>query len=65
MEKKSETQSHRPRGFGGFGPPPTGAPGEKARDFKGTIKKLVRHLKPYTWQLVVVLVFVIASTAFA
>ncbi len=65
MDKKPETQSHRPRGFGGFGPPPTGAPAEKARDFKGTIKKLVQHLKPYTWQLVVVLVFVIASTAFA
>lgn len=64
MDKKPETQS-RSRGFGGFGPPPTGAPAEKARDFKGTIKKLVHHLKPYTWQMSVVLVFVIASTVFA
>ncbi len=64
MDKKPEAQS-RSRGFGGFGPPPTGAPAEKARDFKGTIKKLVHHLKPYTWQMSVVLVFVIASTVFA
>ena len=65
MEKKTESQSHRSRGFGGFGGGPIGAPSEKARDFKGTIKKLASHLKPYWWQMTVVLVFVIASTAFA
>ncbi len=65
MEKKPESQSHRPRGFGGFGGGPVGAPAEKARDFKGTIKKLADHLKLYRWQMAVVLLFVIASTAFA
>jgi ATP-binding cassette subfamily B protein len=65
MEKKTESQSHRSRGFGGFGGGPVSAPVEKARDFKGTIKKLASHLKPYWWQMTVVLVFVIASTAFA
>lgn len=70
MEKDSSAvkpaQSNRPRGFGGFGGHgPAGAPTEKARDFKGTIKKLAGHLKPYKWQMALVLVFVIASTVFS
>lgn len=67
MDKKPESQSpsNRVRGFGGFGSGPVGAPVEKARDFKGTIKKLAGHLKPYRWQMAIVLLFVIASTVFA
>ncbi len=38
--------------------------GEKARDFKGTMAKLVRYLSPYKWQFVVVMVFSVASTVF-
>lgn len=64
MEKGTREPTQRRQGpmFGGG---PIGAPAEKAKDFKGTIKKLMHHLQPYRWQLLVVLVFVIASTAFA
>jgi len=47
------------------GPAPVGMPTEKAKDFKGTIKKLAQHLKPYWWQMALVFTFAIASTAFA
>lgn len=36
----------------------------KAKDFKGSIKKLLRYLKPYALQLIVVVIFAIASTVF-
>lgn len=39
--------------------------GEKAKDFKGTLKKLgQKYLKRYKWQLVIVFIFAIASTIF-
>lgn len=64
MEKPVKP-AKQPR-MGGFGGPgPVGAPAEKAKDFKGTAKKLALHLKPYWWQIALVLVFAIASTAFA
>ena len=56
------TKPPRRGGFGG-GHGPMGAPGEKAKDFKGTVKRLVKTLRPYKWSLLVVLVFVVASTA--
>ncbi len=40
-------------------------PGEKAKDFKGTMKTLMKYLKPYTGRLIVVLVCAIASTVFS
>jgi ATP-binding cassette subfamily B protein len=56
----------------GFGPrgPMGGGPmgmmrGEKARDFRGTMKKLVQYLSVYRIQLIVVLVFAAASAAFS
>src|SRR3972149_1092864 len=39
--------------------------GEKARDFRGTMKSLVKYLRPYRVSIIVVLVFATASTAFA
>ena len=39
--------------------------GEKAKDFKGTLGKLFKYLKPYYVKLVIVLIFVSASTVFA
>lgn len=68
MEKDTVKQppANRPRGFGGFGGHgPAGAPTEKAKDFKGTIKKLALHLKPYWGQLALVLMFAAMSTVFA
>ncbi|HBP38776.1 MAG TPA: multidrug ABC transporter ATP-binding protein, partial [Clostridiales bacterium] len=38
--------------------------GEKARDFKGTFRKLLRFLRPYRLSLFVVLIFSVASTVF-
>ena len=39
--------------------------GERARDFRGTMVKLIRYMSPYRLQLVVVLLFAAASTVFA
>lgn len=38
---------------------------EKAKDFKGTIKKLFGYLKVYKISLIIVLIFAISSTVFA
>lgn len=40
-------------------------PGEKARDFKGTMGTLLKRLKPYRIRLAIVFFFSIASTIFA
>ena len=40
-------------------------PGEKARDFKGTILKLLSYLKPYRIQLSIVFLTAILSTVFS
>ncbi|WP_442855726.1 ABC transporter ATP-binding protein [Caldicellulosiruptor sp. F32] len=47
---------HGPRGF---------VPGEKAKDFKGTMKKLIRYLSAYKISLITVLVLAILSTSFS
>ena len=39
--------------------------GEKAKDFKGTVKKLIEYLSDFRWQMLIVLVFAIGSTIFA
>ena len=50
------------RGHGpGRGP---GAPAEKAKDFKGTLKKLVNYLKQYHVAIVFVMIFTVGSTIF-
>ena len=39
---------------------------EKAKDFKGTVKKLIKnYLAPYKWQIIIVLIFAIGSTIFS
>lgn len=38
---------------------------EKAKDFKGTMKKLLNYLKPYRLSMIIVLIFAIGSTAFS
>ena len=49
-----------PRG----GPPGMLRGGEKARNFKGTMMKLLKYLSPYKWHFVVVIIFSVASTVF-
>lgn len=39
--------------------------GEKARNFKGTMKKLIKHLSVYKISIIIVLIFAIASSAFS
>lgn len=39
--------------------------GEKAKDFKGTLGKLFKYLRPYYFKLVIVVIFASASTVFA
>ncbi len=48
------------RGPGG----PGGGPVEKAKDFKGTIKKLIKYLSKYHFALVMVIIFAAGSTIF-
>lgn len=50
-----------------MGPGPRGGmgAGEKAKDVKGTVGKLMRnYLKDYKWKLIIVLIFAIGSTIF-
>ncbi len=53
-----------PRFGSGHGPGGMMMPGEKARDFKGTMKRLIKALSPYRWSFLVVLIFAAASTVF-
>ena len=39
--------------------------GEKAKDFKGTIKRLIKYLSPYTKGFIAVFILAIASTTFS
>ncbi|MFV0480293.1 MAG: ABC transporter ATP-binding protein [Anaerorhabdus sp.] len=48
-----------------MGPSHGGYAADKAKNFKGTIKKLITYLKPFYPQLSVVIIFAIASTIFA
>lgn len=48
-------------GFGRHGP---GMPVEKAKDFKGTLKRLVKFLRPHRAKLIIVLMLAMASTLF-
>ncbi|MHB9034332.1 MAG: ABC transporter ATP-binding protein [Anaerolineae bacterium] len=50
---------------GGRGPMGISMSGEKARDFKGTMIKLLHYLKGYSLPIIVVMVFAIGSTIFA
>lgn len=64
-EGRNQQGVMRPRrGFMG-GHHGIGMPGEKARDFKGTSKRLLFYLKPRRLQLLAVLVMAVLSTAFS
>jgi ATP-binding cassette, subfamily B, multidrug efflux pump len=63
-EQKNQNRGRGPGGGGFGGGGHFGAPVQKAKDFKGTLKRLLRYLKPHTLNLIIVLVFAIASTSF-
>lgn len=53
------------KGFGG-GPMNGGmGTGEKAKNFKGTMKELLKYLKPYRISIILVVIFAIGSAAFS
>ncbi|MGE5632059.1 MAG: ABC transporter ATP-binding protein [Caulobacteraceae bacterium] len=57
----------RPRGpMGGHGGPGAamGRPVVKAKDFKGTLKRLIEYLKPQRNRFIAVFIFAVASTVF-
>lgn len=57
----SDTRKRRRGGPGGRRADPT----DKAKDFKGTFKKLFLYLRPYYVQLVIVVIFAVGSTIFS
>ncbi|WP_099204498.1 ABC transporter ATP-binding protein [Scatolibacter rhodanostii] len=57
----SSPQPHGPRGGPGG---PIGLTGPKAKDFKGTIKKLIQYLGSYKWSILFVWLLAIISTVF-
>ena len=58
------SKNHGHRGPG-FGPPGgAGAPVQKAKDFKGTLKRIIGYLKPYKMRLLTVFITAILSTIF-
>ena len=65
MSKPDNYRPPRRRHGGPMGGPPMMAPGEKAKDFKGAMKKLVSYLSRYKFRILIVLIFAIASTIFS
>ena len=53
-----------PRPRGPMGRRGVGVPGEKAKDFKGTVKKLLSHMGTFKLQLALVGIFAVCSTIF-
>ncbi|MGL4737293.1 MAG: ABC transporter ATP-binding protein [Cellulosilyticaceae bacterium] len=56
------------KGFGpggGHGPMGGMGAGEKAKDFKGTMKNLMKYLRPFRLSILVVIIFAVGSAAFS
>ncbi|WP_336782299.1 ABC transporter ATP-binding protein [Paenibacillus illinoisensis] len=68
MSERTEHKSRSPRS-GGPGHPGGGMgmrpPGEKPKDFKGTLRRLIKYLQPHRYRLLGVLVAAILSTVFS
>jgi len=60
----SEEKNAQPRRPMGRGPGRGMMPGEKAKDFKGTIKKLLAYMGNYRIALIAVIIFAVGSTVF-
>ena len=60
MAERKEERRQRPHGHHG----PPGMPHEKAKDFKGTIKKLLKYIGGYKYLLLLVCAFSAISTVF-
>lgn len=62
-EKHSSAGKKNGPGFGPGGGVMQG--GEKARDFKGTMRKLIKYLSPYKISILIVIIFAAASALFS
>ncbi|ADL52581.1 ABC transporter ATP-binding protein [Clostridium cellulovorans] len=66
MSEEKMSKEKRQGGPGHGGPGGTiGRPVEKAKDFKGTFRRLLKYLSPRKGTLIVVLIFAILSTIFS
>ncbi|AWB46337.1 ABC transporter [Paenibacillus sp. CAA11] len=63
MSESSKGGRQGGRGHGGMGPG-MGMPVQKAKDFKGTLKRLMQYLKPHRFKLLIVFITAILSTIF-
>lgn len=61
--KEKEYKTKKGPGFGGHGGMMRG--GEKAKDFKKTMKRLIEYLSPYKKSIIVVVIFAVVSTIFS
>lgn len=64
-EEEKPKPPQRPQAGQMGGPPRMSLPGEKPKDFKGTLRRLLAYLKPYRMQLLVVLIAAVLSTLFS
>ena len=65
MNQNMKRPSNVQGGMGGHGMGHGGMSGKKAKDFKGSMKKLLAYLGKYKFRIFVVLLFAVASTIFA
>lgn len=67
MSEHNKKAAPPPRRGGGMGHGPGGmmGGGEKARDFKGTMKKLIKYLSVYKISIIIVFLFAAASAVFS
>ena len=63
QENKTGSQQNRPMMMRGGPHAMMGAPVVKARDFKGTMRKLIAYMSAYRGAIVIVFLFAVASTA--
>ena len=62
-EKIRKSNSHKNKG--GMGGPMGGMPVEKAKDFKGTVSKLIKYIGRYKFSVFAVIILSIGSTVFS
>jgi ATP-binding cassette subfamily B multidrug efflux pump len=62
---KENRRYDRPRGMGRGRGPAAMMPGMKAKDFKGSIKKLIAHLSPFKYKILIVMILAALSSVFS
>ncbi|WP_448516797.1 ABC transporter ATP-binding protein [Pseudothermotoga sp.] len=64
-ERKTDQSRPLPMRRPSPGGPPIGIPAEKAKDFKGTLRRLIAYLRPYLVPMIIVLGLTITATVLA